>query len=160
MPCSVSSLVNRDGPAPLFDVRIDRVSTFDQSETSYAGTWSEKRNATHATKTGGNFLFCCFVFFQEPWSHYGSCFYFTWRLANPNKNKIIPQAVFWCFFQGCSRPKAEPQSKEKTIGVGSLGLLLTFFSLKTLKNVVLRTTLFRPNNIKILILIFLGCQIG
>ena len=33
-------------------------------------------------------------------------------------------------------------SNEKTIGVGSLGLLLTFFSLKTLKNGVLRTILF------------------
>ena len=75
--------------------------------------------------------------------------YFTWRLANPNKNKILPQAGFWCFFRRCSRPKAEPQSKEQTIGVGSLGLLLTFFSLKTLKNGVLRTILFIPNNIKI-----------
>ena len=46
------------------------------------------------TKLAGNF--CCVVFF------------FTWRLANPNKNKILPQAVFWCFFQGWSRPKAEP----------------------------------------------------
>ena len=94
-------------------------------------------------KLAGNFLFCCFVFFQEP-----------------DKNKILPQAVFWCFFQGCSHPKAEPQSNEKTIGVGSLGILLTFFSLKTLKNGVLRTILFRPNNIKISILIFHGCQIG
>ena len=50
--------------------------------------------------------------------------FFPWRLANPNKNKVLPQAVFWCFSQGCSRPKAEPQSNEKTIGVGSLGLLL------------------------------------
>jgi len=76
-------------------------------------------------------------------------FRFLFYMANPNKNKILPQAVFWCFFQGCSRPKAEPQSNEKTIGVGSLGLLLTFFSLKTLKNAVLRTILFRPNNNKI-----------
>ena len=105
-------------------------------------------------------IFCFvvnFVFFQEPLSHYGSWFFFPWRLANPNKNKVLPQAVFWCFFQRCSRPKAEPQSNEKTIGVGSLGLLLTFFSLK---NGVLRTILFRPNNIKISILIFHGCQTG
>ena len=77
-----------------------------------------------------------------------------WRTQT--KIKFSPRR----FFQGCSRPKAELQSKEQTIGVGSLRLLLTFFSLKTLKNGVLRTTLFRPNNIKISILIFLGCQIG
>ena len=76
-------------------------------------------------KLAGIFCFVVnFVFFQEPLAHYGSWFFFPWRLANPNKNKVLPQAVFWCFFQRCSRPKAEPQSKEKTIGVGSLGLLL------------------------------------
>ena len=76
-------------------------------------------------KLAGIFCFVVnFVFFQEPLSHCGSWVFFPWRLANPNKNKVLPQAVFWCFFQRCSRPKAEPQSNEKTIGVGSFGLLL------------------------------------
>ena len=52
------------------------------------------------------------------------------------------------------------KTNEKTIGVGSLGLLLTFFSLKTLKNGVVRTILFTPNNTRTSILIFRGCQIG
>ena len=107
-------------------------------------------------KLAGIFCFVVLCFFKS----HGSMVFVTWRLANPNKAKILPQALLWCFFQECSRPKAEPQSKEKTIGVRSLGLLLTFFSLKTLKNGVLRTTLFRPNNIKISILIFHGYQIG
>ena len=111
-------------------------------------------------KLAGIFCFVVLCFFKSHGPIMALGFFFTWRLANPNKNKILPQAVFWCFFQGYSRPKAEPKSKEKTIGVGSLGLLLTFFSLKTLKNGVLRTILFRPNNIKISILIFHGCQIG
>ena len=121
----------------------------------------DKRSVTQRMwrKLAGIFCFVVLCFFKR--SHQGWLLvFFTWRLGDPNKNIILPQAVFWCFFQGCSRPKAEPQSKEKTIGVGSLGLLLTFLSLKTLKNVVLRTILFRPNNIKISILIFHGCQIG
>ena len=45
-------------------------------------------------------------------------------MANPNKNKIFLQAVLGVSFvcvslsKGCSRPKAEQQPNEKTIGVG------------------------------------------
>ena len=111
-------------------------------------------------KLAGIFCFVTVFFFNKGHGPIMALVFFTWRLANPNKNKILPQVFcFWCFFQGCSSPKAE-QVKRETIGVGSLGPLLTFFSLKTLKNGVLRTILFRPNNIKISILIFHGCQIG
>ena len=85
MPSSVSSLVNKDGPASLFDVRIDRVSTFGQSETSKAGTWSEKRNATHATKTGGNFFFCYGVFFNKGHGPIMALFFFYLAIGAPKQ---------------------------------------------------------------------------
>ena len=72
-------------------------------------------------KLAGIFCFVTVFFFNKGHGPIMALVFFTWRLANPNKNKILPQAVFWYFFQGYSRPKAEPQSKEKTIGVGSLG---------------------------------------
>ena len=74
------------------------------------------------------------------------------------KIKFSPRWFFGVSFRDAAAQKLN-KSNEKTIGVGSLGLLLTFFSLKTLKNGVLRTILFRPNNL-ISILIFHSCQIG
>ena len=84
-------------------------------------------------------------------------FFFTWRLANPNNNKILPQVVFWCFFQGCSSPKAVEQVKRENDRGRVSRPSFNLFSLKTLKNGVLRTILFRASNIKISILIFHGC---
>ena len=75
-----------------------------------------------------------------------------------SQTKFSPRRFFGVSFRDAAAQKLN-KSNEKTIGVGSLDLLLTFFSLKTLKNGVLRTILFRPNNIKISILIFHGCQI-
>ena len=74
------------------------------------------------------------------------------------KIKFSPRWFFGVSFSDAAAQKLT-KSNEKTIGVGSLCLLLTFFSLKTLKNGVLRTILFRPNNL-ISILIFHSCQIG
>ena len=111
-------------------------------------------------KVAGIFCFVVLCFFKSHGPIMALVFFLHGDWRTQTKIKFSSRRFFWCFFQGCSRPKAEPQSKEKTIGVGSLGLLLTLFSLKTLKNGVLRTILFRPNNIKISILIFHGCQIG
>ena len=61
------------------------------------------------------------------------------------------------FLSGMQQPKSWTTVKREN-DRGRVSLL-TFFSLKTLKNGVLRTILFRPNNIKISILIFHGCQI-
>ena len=80
-----------------------------------------------------------------------------WRTQT--KIKFSPRFFFGVSFGDAAAQKLN-KSNEKTIGVGSLGILLTFFSLKKLKNGVLRTILFRPNNIEISILIFHGCQIG
>ena len=103
----------------------------------------------------------CFVLLIRAMVPLWLLFFGTWRLANPNKNKILPQVFFLVFLSGMQQPKSwTSQTRKRSIEVGSLGLLLTFFSLKTLKNGVLRTILFRPNNIKISILIIHGCQIG
>ena len=107
-------------------------------------------------KLAGIFCFVT-VFFLKSHGPIMALVFFTWRLANPNKNKILPQVVFWCFFQGCSSPKAVEQVKRENDRGRVSRPSFNLFSLKTLKNGVLRTILFRASNIKISILIFHGC---
>ena len=57
-----------------------------------------------------------FVFFQEPLSHYGSWFFFPWRLANPNKNKILPRRFFGVSFRDAAAQKLNHSQTRKRSG--------------------------------------------
>ena len=116
MPSSVSSLVNKDGPAPLFDVLIDRVGHLaNQKRVRQA---RDQRSVTQRMrrKLAGIFCFVTVFFFNEGHGPIMALVFLHGDWRTQTKIKFSPRFFFWCFFRGCSSPKAEQVERENDRG--------------------------------------------